>query len=131
MSNLRNQTMNRLAEATFNSPCSPLPMPTMPLAVFEQLLYKTIYENGYNKSKADFLNDFIQILTEKTTSQNIIQKDTFENFPSVGSENSIYVDTTKNEIYYWKDSKYFKISVNPEEVFSEGVVLLGGNASTM
>ena len=131
MSNLRNQTMNRLAEAAFNSPCSPLPMPTMPLAVFEQLLYKTIYENGYNKSKADFLNDFIQILTEKTTSQNIIQEDTFENFPSVGSENSIYVDTTKNEIYYWKDNKYFKISVNPEEVFSEGVILLGGNASTM
>ena len=131
MSNLRNQTMNRLAEAAFNSPCSPLPMPTMPLAVFEQLLYKTIYENGYNKSKADFLNDFIQILTEKTASQNIIQEDTFENFPSVGLENSIYVDTTKNEIYYWKDDKYSKISVNPEEVFSEGVILLGGNASTM
>ena len=35
MSNLRNQTMNRLAEATFNSPCSPFPAPTMPLAVFE------------------------------------------------------------------------------------------------
>lgn len=63
-------------------------------------------------------------------------------FPTVGKEGLLYIDTVKNLIYYWDSEtltyKNLNISEGTEEVSKEVVaeiiensVFLGGNASTV
>ena len=44
----------------------------------------------------------------------VVQYDTYLDFPSVGSENVIYIDITASEIYRWNedDLHYYAISTN-------------------
>lgn len=63
-------------------------------------------------------------------------------FPSVGKEGQLYIDTVNNLIYYWDSEtltyKNLNISEGTEEVSKEVVteviensVFIGGNASTV
>lgn len=131
MSNLRDQTMNRLNNASFCMPCAPIPAPVMPLSIFEEMMYKVAYENGYSETKTDFLNDFVRSLIEaedKTVS--FLYKGFLSTFPSIGEDNMLYIDIEKNNIYYWKDNQYFKITTSNQEI-SEGIILDGGNSATL
>lgn len=48
------------------------------------------------------------------TDTNVVQESTYLNFPSVGSQNVIYIDTTTNQIYRWDDTeaKYYSVVEN-------------------
>ena len=126
MSNLRNQTMTRLNEASFCMPGAPMPTPVMPLSIFEELLYKVAYEYGYTGTKADFSEDFLDALSG--LSNNIIQSGSVSEFPAVGTEGAIYIDSESGKIYYWKDGKYIQTN-KPQEgpvVPSDGLIYDGG-----
>ena len=126
MSNLRNQTMNRLNEASFCMPGAPMPAPVMPLSIFEELLYKVAYEYGYTGTKADFSEDFLNSLSG--LSSNIIQSGSVSEFPEVGTEGAIYIDSENGEIYYWKDDQYVQLNKQPEGpvIPSDGLTYDGG-----
>lgn len=126
MSNLRNQTMNRLNEASFCMPGAPMPAPVMPLSIFEELLYKVAYEYGYTGTKADFSEDFLNSLSG--LSSNIIQSGSVSEFPEVGVEGAIYIDSENGEIYYWKDDQYVQLNKQPEGpiIPSDGLTYDGG-----
>ena len=131
MSNLRDQTLNRLNNVSFCIPNAPIPSPVMPLSVFEEMMYKVAYENGYSETKTDFLNDFVRSLIEtedKTVS--FLYKGFLSTFPSIGEDNMLYIDIEKNDIYYWKDDQYYKITTSNQEI-SEGIILDGGNSATL
>lgn len=126
MSNLRNQTMNRLNEASFCMPSAPMPAPVMPLSIFEELLYKVAYEYGYTGTKTDFTEDFLKSLNG--ISNNIIQSDSISEFPEIGKEGTIYIDSKNGKIYYWKDGQYIQISEQQEGpiIPSDGLIYDGG-----
>lgn len=126
MSNLRNQTMNRLNEASFCMPGAPMPAPVMPLSIFEELLYKVAYEYGYTGTKADFSEDFLNSLSG--LSSNIVQSDSVSEFPEVGTEGAIYIDSENGEIYYWKDEQYVQLNKQQEGpmIPSDGLIYDGG-----
>ena len=126
MSNLRNQTMNRLNEASFCMPGAPMPAPVMPLSIFEELLYKVAYEYGYTGTKTDFSEDFLKALSG--LSSNIVQSGSASDFPEVGVEGAIYIDSENGKIYYWKDGQYIQAN-KPQEgpvVPSDGLTYDGG-----
>lgn len=126
MSNLRNQTMNRLNEASFCMPGAPMPAPVMPLSIFEELLYKVAYEYGYTGTKADFSEDFLDSLSG--LSSNIVQSDSVSEFPEVGTEGAIYIDSENGEIYYWKDEQYVQLNKQQEGpmIPLDGLIYDGG-----
>ena len=62
MSNLRDQTLNRLNNVSFCIPNTPIPASVMPLSIFEEMMYKVAYENGYSGTKTDFTEDFVNVL---------------------------------------------------------------------
>lgn len=126
MSNLRNQTMNRLNEASFCMPGAPMPAPVMPLSIFEELLYKVAYEYGYTGTKAEFSEGFLNSLNG--LSSNIVQSSSVSEFPEVGTEGAIYIDSENEEIYYWKNDQYVQINKQQEGpmIPSDGLTYDGG-----
>lgn len=126
MSNLRNQTMNRLNEASFCMPGAPMPAPVMPLSIFEELLYKVAYEYGYTGTKVDFSEDFLDSLSG--LSSNIVQSGSVSEFPEVGAEGAIYIDSENGEIYYWKDEQYVQLNKQQEGpmIPLDGLIYDGG-----
>lgn len=132
MANLRNQTMNRLNEASFCMPGAPMPAPVMPLSVFEEMMYKVAHENGFPGTKTDFTEGLINALIGSSTISGIImQKGSILDFPEQGLENAVYIDTENSHIYYWKDNSYYRINTGAEDGLKEGTILFGGNASTI
>ena len=67
MSNLRSQTMNRLNKASFCMSGTPIPAPVIPFSIFEEMMYKVAYENGYSGTKTDFTEDFVNVLLANIT----------------------------------------------------------------
>ena len=127
MSNLRNQTMNRLNETSFCMPGAPMPAPVMPLSIFEEMLYKVAYECGYTGTKTDFTEDFVKTLEGKT--DNVIQSGSVEDFPETGSEGAIYIDSTNGHLYYWKEDQYIPVEPPKSEepmIPDHGLVYDGG-----
>lgn len=126
MSNLRNQTMNRLNEASFCMPGTPMPAPVMPLSIFEELLYKVAYEYGYTGTKAEFSEGFLNSLNG--LSSNIVQSGSVSEFPEVGAEGAIYIDSENEEIYYWKDEQYVQLNKQQESpmIPLDGLIYDGG-----
>lgn len=49
---------------------------------------------------------------ESTEQSAVVQKPTYLEFPNVGSEEKLYIDTSNNSIYRWdnKDVKYYRIA---------------------
>lgn len=133
MSNLRQATANRLYGCDCNPTPPPFPDEVMPLSVFEDLMYKTAYSAGYIGSKTDFRQDLADSLNGASQIAGmIIQKGSIQDFPSVGLENAVYIDTEKNHIYYWKDDGYYRINTGEGggDGLEFGSILYGGSAST-
>ena len=132
MNDLRNQTMNRLNETNFCFPNAPKPLPVMPLSIFEELMYKVAYENGFLGTKEDFIKNFINsLLNEADITGVVVQKSSVADFPEKGTEKSIYIDTENKHIYFWNNEKYYQVFTgNSEEedfiIPSDGLVYEGG-----
>ena len=126
MSNLRNQTMNRLNEASFCMPGAPMPAPVIPLSIFEELLYRVAYEYGYTGTKTDFSENFLDSLNG--LSSNIVHSGSISEFPEVGTEGAIYIDSENGGIYYWKDEQYVQLNKQQEGpmIPSNGLTYDGG-----
>lgn len=121
MSNLRNQTLNRLHNCDCHTPPPPFPEPMMPLAMFEDMMYKVAYISGYAGTKAEFSDDLVKALNGSDQIAGIIiQKSSIEEFPDIGRENSIYLDTTKKELYFWNKDGYYKVGVAEDDSGGSG-----------
>ena len=131
MSNLRKDTLNRLHNCDCHTPAPPFPSQVIPISVFEDMMYKVAYVAGYVGTKTSFSEDLANALNgAQHIAGLIIQKGSIEDFPDIGLENAIYIDTAKNQIYYWKDDGYYRISSGAGGGLEEGTVLHGGNAAT-
>lgn len=129
MSN-REQTRDRLLYEDPGCHCAPPPPPfpshVMPLSVFEDMMYNVAYVAGYAGTKTDFRQDLAEVLNRaKQLAGLIIQKDSINDFPSIGVENAIYIDTSKRDIYYWRDDKYYKVEFG-EAIPPDGLIYEGG-----
>ena len=112
MSNLREATANRLCGCDCNTPSPPLPSHIMPMSIFEEMMYKVAYASGYAGSKIQFTEDLVDALNNAQHGGGlVIQKDSIKDFPSIGLENAIYIDSGKKEIYFWKDDGYYKLGM--------------------
>lgn len=132
MSNLRKETLNRLDKCDCHSPAPPKPSNVMPISLFEEMIYKVVQVAGYTEGKKEFLKDLVSALNgAKQIKEIIVQKSSVEEFPDIGLENAVYIDTAKNHIYYWKDNEYYRIETNSEEdgeivIPSDGLIYEGG-----
>lgn len=131
MSNLREDTLNRLHNCDCHAPAPPFPFPVMPISIFEEMMYKVAYVSGYVGTKTEFAEDLASALNgAQQVAGLVIQKGSIEDFPDIGLENAVYIDTEKNHIYYWKDDGYYRISTGEGGGLEEGTVLHGGDAAT-
>lgn len=132
MSNLRKDTLSRLHNCDCNIPAPPFPSHVMPISLFEEMLYKVIYSAGYEGTKKEFLENFITILEQTNIEQLsdfVVQSDSVSNFPETGDENSIYIDTSTQMIYFWKDNQYIQTKYEKEKgpvVPDDGLIYDGG-----
>lgn len=132
MYNLRDATANRLCGCDCGTPPPPFPSPIVPMSIFEDSMYRVAYNGGYNGTKTEFAQDLATALnSNQQVAGLIIQKGSINDFPDVGLENAIYIDTQKNHIYYWKEDGYYRISTTVAGGMEEGTVLNGGNALTI
>lgn len=142
MATLRQQTADLLNNGCG---CGPMPPPqgTMPLSVFEELLWKTAYNNGYTSTKGDFLEDLAALVNGSRLGIPAIisQCGSYRDFPSIGSEGVLYFDTENRKLYLWVEDKGYVQAVGSsgvvgeiteEEVIGciEGKVFSGGNAES-
>lgn len=60
------------------------------------------------------LKDYISETIGRSFGEHILQMDSFLKFPTIGDENSIYIDTTLEEIYRWDSTnlKYYVVGSN-------------------
>ena len=134
MSNLRKDTLNRLDKCDCHTPAPPFPSNVMPISLFEEMMYKVAYVSGYIGTKKEFSEDLAAALNgAEQIAGLVIQKSSVDEFPDIGRENAIYIDTAKNHIYYWKDDGYYRIKAggtpgeDGEEIIpSDGLIYEGG-----
>jgi hypothetical protein len=90
------------------------------------MMFQVAKKNGYLGTKNDFENDFIASLNGASGSANgvIIQRGSVNDFPQVGLEHGIYVDTSTQKIYFWKDGRYYTVTADVQE----NTILDGGTA---
>lgn len=131
MSSLRRDTLTRLIECENPPSCSHFPAADIPICVFAEMMYKVAYSSGYEGTKTEFTEDFVNCLNgSQNISGLIIQKGSVEDFPENGVENAIYIDTEHNHIYYWKENAYYRISTMSGGL-EYGTILDRGNAFTI
>lgn len=118
---LRDETQNRLCNCDCGSSMPP-PPPPMPhrgpitISEFEDMLYKVAAANGYGGDRKEFEHDLGDALNNANKIKEvIIVKPSFKYFPTVGVPNTIYIDKEKNEVYYWSEDGYYRISRNSED----------------
>ena len=121
MSNLRKDTLNRLDKCDCHTPAPPFPSNVMPISLFEEMMYKVAYVAGYCGSKKEFADDLAAALNgAEQVAGLIIQKGSTNEFPSIGLENAIYIDTKTNQAYYWNDDGYYMIQAGSNPGPGEG-----------
>lgn len=127
MSNSRQLTRDLIPD-NMNCGCKPPPTPVggYSLSVFTDMMFQVAKNNGYLGKKNDFENDFIASLNGASGSANgvIVQRGSVNDFPSVGVEQGIYVDTSSSKIYYWKEGAYHIIFTD----LQQNIILDGGDA---
>lgn len=128
MSNSRQLTRNLIPD-NMNCGCQPPPTPVggYSLSVFTDMMFQVAKKNGYLGTKNDFENDFIASLNGASGSANgvIIQRGSVNDFPVQGTSNGIYIDSSTNKVYYWKDGEgYYTITADVQE----NTILDGGTA---
>lgn len=107
---LRQDTAERLCNCGPSvPPINNNPSAAMPLSVFTELLWKSVYnEGGVYGNKKEFLEAFIELIngTKLGMPGIISMKGSLRDFPEIGIEgNALYIDAEKNTMYYWKDGK--------------------------
>lgn len=117
MSNLREATANRLYGYDCGYEAPPMPCHIPPLSAFEDMMYKVAFRSGYAGTKAEFNDDLAAALNgAQTLAGLVIQKDSVKDFPDIGVENAIYIDTSTKQIYFWKEDGYYKVNSGSGEV---------------
>ena len=117
MSNLREATANRLYGYDYSYGAMPMPCHIPPLSAFEDMMYKVAFRSGYAGTKAEFNDDLAAALNgAQTLAGLVIQKDSIKDFPDIGRENAIYIDTSTKQIYFWNEDGYYKVSSGSGEV---------------
>ena len=132
MSSTRVQTRDRLLDKGLNCNCSS-PAPIMPISVFEDSMYKVVYNAGFEGTKDDFKEALVSALTgaENNLSTVVVQKPSRDEFPENGDENIIYIDTEKKHIYFWNKDQYYRIDgensgEDGDMIPSDGLTYEGG-----
>ena len=128
MSNSRQLTRDLIPD-NMNCGCQPPPTPVggYSLSVFTDIMFQVAKSNGYLGTKNDFENDFIASLNGASGSANgvIIQRGSVNDFPQVGTPSGIYIDSSTNKVYYWKDGEgYYTVTADVQE----NTILDGGTA---
>lgn len=61
----------------------------------------------------------------------LVQKPSYLEFPNVGNETDLYIDTTNNTIYRWdrKKTKYYMVGASIDTVYDNIEIIYGGNAN--
>ncbi len=64
------------------------------------------------------IKEWIKQKILESSSETFIKEDSFLKFPTLGSENSLYVDTTQNKLYRWSDTdlKYYTIGSDYNDI---------------
>lgn len=121
----RAQTRDRLLSCNCHSPL-PTPVGGFSLSVFSDMMYQVAVNNGFVGTKDSFESSFVESLNGSTEAANgiIVQKGSPNDFPEVGVENGIYIDSSTGLIYYWKNGGYYTVTAE----ISENTILNGGNA---
>lgn len=115
MANYRADTRDRMHDCGCHDPAPmpPYPAPVMPASVFEEMMYRVAYAAGYLGNRNEFREDLANALNgADSVGGLVIQKGSVEEFPDIGLENAIYIDTEKNQIYYWKGDGYYRIETD-------------------
>ena len=103
-----------------------------------RLTDKQIYDlNNMNVAAQNVrLGDLLSLLLENgggggDGSTNLITRESYLNFPKVGDENNLYIDTGKNTIYRWddNDSNYHLVGSSIENIIDNFEIINGGNAN--
>lgn len=96
------------------------------LTAFTDMMFQVAQTNGYEGTINDFEKDFVDSLNGTSVSSNgiVVQRGSINDFPKIGVEQSIYVDTTESKIYYWKDNSYHIVFT----ILQPNVILDGGSA---
>lgn len=67
-----------------------------------------------------------EVLERIDKNNNVVSYSSLAAFPTVGSENTIYIDQSQNDIYRWDDEniKYYRIGTDYENI----EIINGGNS---
>lgn len=78
-------------------------------------------------SGLDISDDGVLSIIGGSTGQAVIQRDSYLNFPTIGNEGLLYVDSTENCSYRWdsKELKYYMVGFN----YNNLKIIDGGNAN--
>lgn len=133
MANYRADTRDRMHDCGCHDPAPmpPFPSPVMPPSIFEDMMYRVAYAAGYLGDRNEFREDLANALNgaDNNLSSMIIQKDSIDDFPSIGLENALYIDAEKKEAYFWKEDGYYKLggmSADGEAIPPDGLTYEGG-----
>lgn len=141
---LRQETSERLCN------CGPSVLPnfnpaqTMPISVFSELLWKTVYNEGYYGNKKEFLEALAELMNGTALGMPgiISQVGSQNDLPTVGQSNAIYILIDKKQLFFWQDGKgYVKITGSSGtvgevtaddivEALNERTAFVGGNAGS-
>ena len=103
-----------------------------------RLTDKQIYDlNNMNVAAQNVgLGDLLSSLLEGgggggTGSTNLISRESYLNFPKLGNENNLYIDTGTNTIYRWDNnsSKYYMVGSGIDNIIDNFEIINGGNAN--
>lgn len=64
------------------------------------------------------IKNYIKQLIKENSEELIVEKESFLQFPTVGKEGSIYIDTTDNKVYRFSESelKYYVIGSDCDDI---------------
>ena len=88
------------------------------LSIFSNQLYKVAIINGYVGTEKEFLDRFVNYVSDKQ-----IIFETFNNFPQYGSLSKLYFDTEEKILYYW-DNNYVPVNA----MLIANTIIEGGEA---
>lgn len=94
------------------------PWENISLSIFSNQLYKVALINGFVGTEKDFLNRFVNYVSDKQ-----IIFEIFNNFPQYGSLNKLYFDTEEKILYYW-DNGYLPVNA----MLIANTIIEGGEA---
>lgn len=78
---------------------------------------KLLTLDGFHAANTE-LKKYIDKLVKESVAECVVQEDSFLKFPTIGSEKTIYIDTTANKVYRWEDVslKYYTVGSDYEEI---------------